>query len=213
VVQRLFIIKDKSDFKKMLLLFGLFGFLYTAIVTTMGFAAKHGTLIGLFPNVADRDSVIVGLLSKMSAWMSLPIALSIIFASVSTSNSIILTLSSMMTRDVFRQRKSVWYGRGFIIILTLLVALFSLFRVSYVVELSVSSSRILLCVIPLFFGLFYVKTGGKFTGLFTLLGGFTASLLFGYLKLSLSSVYTLAAAFLFFFIGMRIDNFVNRKLD
>ena len=143
VVQRLFIIREKRDFRKMLILFGVFGFLYTAIVAVIGFSAKHATLMGLFPQVADRDTVIVSIIGQMSRWLALPLALTIIFAAVSTANSIILTLSSMLTRDLLRQRKNVWFGRLAIVVLTVLVVLFSLTRPNYLVELSVSSSRIL----------------------------------------------------------------------
>ena len=210
VVQRLFILKEKRDFTKMLILFAVFGFLYTVIVTVVGFSAKHGTLAGIFPEVADQDKVIVNVLAQMGRWLALPLALSVIFAAVSTANSIILSLSSMITRDVIRQKQNVWFGRFFIIVLTVIVCLFSLTRPNYLVQLSVSSSRILMVFIPLFFGVFHLKRGGRFAGLFTLLGGFGAALLFSFLKLDLSSVYTLVAAFLFFLLGVLVDELIQK---
>jgi len=209
VVQRLFIIKEKKDFSKMLVLFAVFGFLYTVIVTIMGFSAKYGTAAGTFPQVAG-DKVIANIISMMARWLALPLSLSIIFASVSTANSIILTLSSMVTRDVMKQKTNVWFGRVFIIVLTLVVLIFSLLGAGTVVDRAVSSSRILLVFIPLFVGLFHYKKGGKMAGVLTLTGGFGSAVLFTLLKLNLSSVYTLAAAFLFFLLGALIDELIQK---
>jgi len=209
VVQRLFIIKEKKDFSKMLVLFAVFGFLYTVIVTIMGFSAKYGTAAGAFPEVAG-DKVIANIISMMARWLALPLSLSIIFAAVSTANSIILTLSSMITRDVVKQKTNVWFGRVFIIVLTLVVLLFALAGAGTVVDRAVSSSRILLVFIPLFVGLFHYKKGGKMAGVLTLIGGFGSAVLFTLLKAKLSSVWTLIAAFLFFLLGTLIDELIQK---
>ena len=205
VVQRLFIIRDKRDFRKMLILFGAFGLVYTTIVTTIGVSAKYGTLQGILPVVADQDGVIVAVMSQMTNWLAIPLALSIIFASVSTANSIILTLSSMVTRDVFRQKNNVWLGRGIIIGLAILVGLFSLTRPNYLVQLSVASSRILMCFLPLMFSLFHGKRGGEITGILTLTGGAISAILFGLIAPSFSSLLTLGAIISLFLIGLIID--------
>jgi SSS family solute:Na+ symporter len=161
VVQRLFIPKDEHSFKRMVLFFGLYGFIYTLIVTGIGFYARHGAAGGLFPLVQDRDRVIIEILGRMHTWLSISLALSIVFASVSTANSIILTLSSMVSRNIFRTRKNIVVGKSFLFILTGLVFLFSIYRPYYIVELAVSSSSILLCTLLLFFGIFYWKKGGR----------------------------------------------------
>ncbi|MBN1837727.1 MAG: sodium:solute symporter family protein [Spirochaetales bacterium] len=205
VVQRLFILKRKKDLRKMLLLFGVFGALYTLIVTFIGFSAKFGTLAGAFPQVTDRDTTIVNVLAQMGRWLALPLALTIVFASVTTANSIILSLSSMLTRDLLRQKRSVWSGRLFIVVLTVLVVLFSLTRPNYLVELSVSSSRILMVFLPLFLGLFHLKIGGRMAGALTLIGGGALAVLFGVLGLRLSSVWTILAVFGMFFLGAALD--------
>ncbi len=206
VVQRLFIIKDKRDFRKMLILFGVFGLVFTTIVTAIGVSAKFGTLQGILPVVSDQDGVIVAVMSQMRNWLAIPLALSIIFASVSTANSIILTLSSMMTRDVFRQKNNVWLGRGIIIGLAVLVGLFSLTRPNYLVQLSVASSRILMCFLPLMFSLFHGKRGGEVTGILTLVGGAISAILFGLIASSYSSLLTLGAVVLLYLIGLAIEN-------
>lgn len=206
VVQRLFIIKDSHDFKKMIILFTLVGAAYTLITCFIGFAAKYGATQGMFPEIGRKDEVIVGVISQAAGGLGVAVALSIIFASVSTSNSIILTLSSMFTRDVIQNRDSTWFGRIFIVVITATVAAFAYYRTSYIVDLSVATSRILMCFIPLFIDLFHVKKGGKVTGVLTLGGGMIGALIIGKFGLSLSSIYILAFNFMLYGIGLYIDN-------
>jgi SSS family solute:Na+ symporter len=211
VLQRLFILKDKNSLKRMILYFVIFGFFYTVIVTLIGFTAKYGTNAGLFPVVQDRDSVILQLLSMMGSWLAIPVALSIIFASVSTANSIILTLSSMVLRNLFKIKDKIWMGRGFIILLSFVVLFFSLQRPNYIVELSVASSAILLSFLPLLFGLFHWKLGGKLAGIFALIGGAGSAVVFRAAGTNFSSLFTIIAAFTAFFIGAFFDSFVKRR--
>ena len=205
VMQRLFIPKDRKALRRMILLFGLFGLLYTLIVTMIGFMARYGTEHGLFASVADRDRVTIELFGPMGRSLALALALSIIFAAVTTANSIILTLSSMVTRDLFRERSRVWVGRGLILVLTLLVFLFSLTRPAYIVELSVASSSILLCYLPLLFGIFHGKRGGPVTGVLTLVCGAVTAVVLGAAKVPLSSVYTLAVSCAVYFCCVLIE--------
>lgn len=211
VVQRLFIIKKASGIRNMIILFASFGLLYTLIVSFIGFGAKFGTIQGLFPAIQDRDTVTMNVLGMMSGVLSLPLALSIIFASVSTSNSIILTLSSMITRDVFQERKSMVLGRIFTFLMTLLVFLFSMFRPDYLVELSVASSRILLVFVPLYLGLFHWKAGGRCAGTFTVVGGAVLAIWVNVLGLALGSVYTFAGVFLLYFAGAFCDSIAGKN--
>jgi SSS family solute:Na+ symporter len=185
----------------MIVYFGVFGLLYTLLVTLVGFSARHGAGAGLFPLVQDRDKTITEILSRMGGALAVPLALSILFASVTTANSIILTLSSMALRDVFRERTRVWGGKLFVALLTAAVFLFSVTRPAYVVELAVSSSSILLCFVPLLFGLFHWKRGGRVTGVVTLLAGAAAALLLRAFKVPVSAGYTLLASFAVFFIA------------
>jgi SSS family solute:Na+ symporter len=211
VVQRLFIIKKASGIRNMIILFAAFGLAYTLIVTFLGFGAKYGSLQGLFPMVQDRDTVTMGLLGRMSGLLALPLALSIIFAAVSTSNSIILTLSSMITRDVFQERKSMVLGRVFTFLMSLLVLLFSLSRPDYLVELSVASSRILLVFVPLYLGLFHWKAGGRCAGVFTVAGGAALAIWVNVLGLALGSLYTFVGVFLLYFAGAVCDSRIKRR--
>jgi SSS family solute:Na+ symporter len=205
VVQRLFILKDRQGIRKMIILFALVGTIYTLITCFLGFTAKYGTLTGNFAEINGRDNVILGILAVMGKGLGLAVALSIVFASISTSNSIILTLSSMITRDLAGNTKNIWFGRVFIVIITIFVAVFAFRKTSYIVELSVSTSRILMCFLPLFLDIFHFKQGGRVTGPLTIAGGASAAVVFGKTGLQLSSVYTLAAAFGFYFIGILMD--------
>ncbi len=205
VLQRLFIPRSAGALRRMIVLFAVFGLFYTLIVTFIGFGARYAAGAGLFPNVGDRDSVILEIMARMSTVLALPLALSIVFASVSTANSIILTLSSMLSRDLLRENARVWVGRAFIVVLTLLVALFSLFRPLYLVELSVTSSTILLCFVPLLFGLFHWRRGAAATGLATAVAGAACAIVLGFLRVPLSAVYTLALSFAVFLIGSAVE--------
>ena len=115
-----------------------------------------------------------------------------------------------MLRDVIRRKDKVWLGRGMILVLTLLIFIFSLSRPNYIVELSVASSSILLCFLPLIFGIFHWKHGGRFTGLITVLGGAVTAIVLGVLRIPLSSVYTLLTSFALFFFGGFFEKHVNR---
>jgi SSS family solute:Na+ symporter len=208
VLQRLFILEKRSDLKKMVILFAAFGLVFTVIVTAIGFAAQYGTLQSILPAIETRDKVIVALIGRMGRFLALPLALSIVFASVSTANSILLTLSSVISRDVLHTHRSAVPGRVIVLVLTIAIALFALRRPTALVELSVSSSRILMVFLPLFYGVFHRKTGGPAAGSLTIAGGFVGAIAFGAAIPQYASLLTLAVAILLFVIGSVIDKTV-----
>lgn len=205
VLQRVFILRRREDLTRMIVLFAVFGFLYTVVVTFVGFFARYGTDAGLLPAIADQDRVIVAVMAQMGQALALPLALSIVFASVSTANSILLTLSSMFTRDFISRDARVGRGRIIIIVLAFLVGLFALARPDTLVMLSVASSRILMVFLPLLFGLFHLRKTGPRAGLITVLAGPGAAVLLGFLVPAHSSILTLLAVFLLYGIGTRLD--------
>lgn len=196
VFQRLFIVKSMRSLRNMVLLFAVFGLLYTVLTTFMGLELSALTNIGIFPEVG-RDTVTPTVIQFMPEWLALLVSLSIIAAAVTTSNSIILTLSSMSSRDLVRKH-SVIAGEITIVILTVLVALFALRRFDYIVELSVLSSTILLCQLPLILGIFHGKKGGRLTGTGTLLVGFT---------IAVASIFNLTLPYLPVSIWVFISSF------
>ena len=209
VFQRMFISKDLPALRKMIVYFGFFGVLYTVIVSLIGIELKILTIEGLFPIVEYRDNVTPTLLSIMPEWLSLLLALSIMAAAITTANSIVLTLSSMVSRDIVKE-KGILYGRITIILLTVVIALFAIRKVSYIVELSVLSSTILLCLLPLVFGLFHFKAGKDLTGVLTILSGFITSVTLTFLKITPFGIpipiITLIVSFLVFLVIGKIES-------
>jgi SSS family solute:Na+ symporter len=209
VFQRMFISKDLPALRKMIVYFGFFGVLYTVIVSLIGIELKILTIKGLFPLVEYRDNVTPTLLSIMPEWLSLLLALSIMAAAITTANSIVLTLSSMVSRDIVKE-KGIFYGRIAIILLTIVIALFAVRKVSYIVELSVLSSTILLCLLPLVFGLFHFKAGKDLTGVLTILSGFVTSVALTFLKITPFGIpipiTTLVVSFLVFLIIGKLES-------
>ncbi len=200
VSQRMFIPKDERALKRMVVLFGLFGLIYTILVTLLGLFLRQGTEIGVFPEVKYRDEVTPALLSIMPEPLAIAIALSVIMASVTTANSIVLTLSSMILRDVVGEKRRIALGRFFVIILTIFLVIFALQKPGYIVELAVLSSTILLCQLPLILGIFHFKIGGKLAGLSTLITGFTTAVSLSYLKIPWTSIAVLIVSFVVFFL-------------
>ena len=203
VFQRLFIPKDERAIKRMVVLFGAFGLIYTVLVTFLGLDLRFGTAMGKFPNVADMDKVTPTLLGLMPSWLALSLALSIIAAAVTTADSIILTLSSMVLRDVLGEKKKVFGCELTIVVLTIAVAIFALMRLNYIVMLAVLSSTILLCQLPLILGVFHWNKGGEITGVATLLCGFFTAIILSSLRYEAVSIATFLVAFgVFFVLGL-----------
>lgn len=215
VFQRMFIPKDAFSLRKMILLFAIFGLFYTVITTFMGLELRALTEAGIFPAIEYRDDVTPTALQYLPQWLSLLISLSIIAAAVTTSNSIILTLSSMASRDIARKR-SVFAGEATIIILTITAALFALQKPDYIVELSVLSSTILLCQLPLILGVFHSsdKKRKRITGIVTLLTGFSIAvasifnLTLPYLPVS---IWVFIISFAVYILASRLERGWNAK--
>ncbi|ADB57159.1 sodium:solute symporter family protein [Archaeoglobus profundus] len=200
VSQRMFVPKDEKALKNMVILFGAFGLIYTVLVTILGLFLRMGTEIGTFPYVSYRDKVTPTLLTMMPEPLAIAVALSIIMASVTTANSIVLTLSSMILRDVVGEREKVALGRMFVVALTLALIIFAIQKPGYIVELAVLSSTILLCQLPLILGVFHFKIGGKMTGLATLIAGFTTAIVLSLMKVSWTSIAVFVVSFAVFFL-------------
>ncbi|WP_290623694.1 MULTISPECIES: sodium:solute symporter family protein [unclassified Archaeoglobus] len=202
VFQRLYIPKDRGSLRRMVILFGFFGLVYTILVTFLGLELRVLTETGRFPVVSDRDAVTPTLLRLIPPWLAVAISISIFAAAITTANSIVLTLSSMLTRDLFGSER-VAIGRVLLLILTVAISIFALQRPNYIVELAVLSSTILLCQLPLILGVFHFSRGGKVTGIATLTAGFTTAIVLSYTSASPlgipASVWTLMVSFAVFF--------------
>ena len=189
VFQRLFIPKDEKALKRMVVYFGLFGLLYTVMVTLIGLMLRVMAEGGAFPMIRDRDLVTPTMLSLMPSWLSLLVGISILAAAITTANSIILSLSSMVSRDI---TKSQMAGRAAIVVLTLAVAIFASMRPAYIVELAVMSSTLLLSALPLVIALVHTKFERGFEAV---VGGFAVGLALSYIKYPFTGVAVLVVGF------------------
>lgn len=216
VLQRLFIPKDENAIKSMVKYFGIFGLLYTVLVTLLGLELRALTEIGVFPEIKDIDKVTPTFIKMAPLKLSVLIVFSIIAASVTTANSIILTLSSMITRDIICSEK-ITVGKLIILILTLLCAIFALHRPSYIVKLAVTSSTILLCLLPTIISSIHLKSGNPLAGCLSILSGFAVAILFSLLNLEPLGIPTpfwvlfISTIFcIVFLIPKWISNFIYR---
>ncbi|MEM4155609.1 MAG: sodium:solute symporter family protein [Archaeoglobaceae archaeon] len=202
VVQRIFIPKDEKSLRRMVVLFGLFGLFYTILVTLLGLQIRLLTEEGVFPRVSNRDLVTPTFINMIPEWLGVAIAISIFAAAITTANSIVLTLSSMFSKDLLRNR-SVLAGRVFVLLITSAIAIFAIQKPNYIVDLAVMSSTILLCQLPLIFGLFHYKIGDKISASLTLIVGFSTAVAMYYTKATLGvpvSVWVLLVSFAVFFV-------------
>ncbi|MCS7119267.1 MAG: sodium:solute symporter family protein [Archaeoglobaceae archaeon] len=207
VFQRIFIPKDERSLKRMVILFGLFGLLYTILVTLLGLQLRILTEYGYFPVIQNRDLVTPKFLEMIPSWLSVAIAISILIAAITTANSIVLTLSSMFSRDLLRN-KSIIAGRIFVVLITTAIAIFAIQRPAYIVDLAVMSSTILLCQLPLIFGIFHWKLGKEISAITTLLAGFFTAILLYYTKYTFGipiSVWVVFISFTVFFSVASIE--------
>ncbi len=158
VAQRMFISKDKKSLKTMIIIFAIFGLIYTLIVIHLGLAARH-----IIPVAENTDMITPLILEKTPIALALIVFLGIVAASVSTINSIILTLSSMCTVDLYGQffevgeKSKLLFGKIMVPVIAVLAFFFSLGKFGIIVELSVMSSSGLLALAPSYFGIFWHK--------------------------------------------------------
>ena len=177
VAQRMFISRDKKSLKVMIAGFSVFGLIYTLIVVHLGLAARH-----IFPDIANTDMITPMILEKIPVFLALVVFLGIVAASVSTVNSIILTLSSMCTVDVYgrlfkvAEEKRLLFGKIMVPVIALSAFFFSLGRFGIIVELSVMSSAGLLALAPSYFGIFW-KKGDRIASISSIVAGGLATIM------------------------------------
>ncbi|MDW7740528.1 MAG: sodium:solute symporter family protein [Bacillota bacterium] len=163
VSQRLFVPRSLSQMRIMVMGFLVFGFIYTLVSILWGFSARL-----LLPDLPLADSATPALLglSIVPAFVALLVMLGISAAAISTVNSIILTLSSMVCRDVFKmaradadESRELLIGKIFVPLFTLVIVAFATMRLDLIAALSVASSAGLLVMVPALVGAFFWKRG------------------------------------------------------
>lgn len=163
VSQRLYTPRSMRDLRTMLLGFMVFGFIYTLVSVIWGFAALQR-----FPDLATGDLATPMLLASdlVPTVLGVIVMIGIIAAAVSTIDSIMLTLSSMVTRDVYRvvksdstERQQLVVGKFVLPVIALLAFGFAQLEISLIAVLSVSASAGLLVMVPPIIGAFFWKRG------------------------------------------------------
>lgn len=155
VVQRIFMPKDKAAMKKMIMGFAAFGLLYTLLSVSIGMLARAmyegGQLSSGVDLVKSRDLVTPTILSRMDPLLSSLIFVSILSASVTTANSIALTLASVASRDLgysLSEEKRRLIGYATMFAFTAISAAVAATRVGYIVDLAVLTTTMLLPLVP-----------------------------------------------------------------
>ena len=153
VLQRLYLPRDRKGFRGMLLWFAIFGLLYTIIVVLIGTYAKAyaDTLFGSSPPSSGKDTVTPALIGVAPIWLGALVFISIVAASISTVDSIVLSVSSSVAHDASPRawkRKELLVTRIIVVLIALAAGLIAAKRISYIVQLSVVSSLLLLPLAP-----------------------------------------------------------------
>lgn len=162
VSQRLYTPRSMKDLRVMLIGFMVFGFIYTLVAVTWGFAA-----VIEFPGLETGDLATPTLLSSdlVPTALGVIVMVGIMAAAVSTIDSILLTLSSMVTRDVFAQAKhasdsrQLLVGKIVIPVIAVLAYLFARLELDLIAILSVAASAGLLVMVPPIIGTFFWRRG------------------------------------------------------
>lgn len=181
VSQRLFIPRDLSAMKTMIKGFLGFGFIYTLVSVIWGFSAKL-----LIPGLENADMATPQLLASeyVPTILALTAMIGITAAAISTIDSIMLTLSSLVVRDLLnkfedqdnlKQLRQLRIAKIAIIIIAVLGMLFAVQELDLIASLSVAASVGLMVVVPSIFGAFFWKgatAAGSLSSI--IIGSFTA---------------------------------------
>ena len=164
VSQRLFIPRDLKAMKTMIKGFLIFGFIYTMVSVIWGFSARL-----LIPGLSNADLATPELLASeyVPTVLALVAMIGITAAAISTIDSIMLTLSSLVVRDIFKNMednldqdqnlRQLRTAKIAILIIALLGFFFAIQELDLIATLSVAASVGLLVVVPSMFGAFFWK--------------------------------------------------------
>jgi SSS family solute:Na+ symporter len=163
VSQRLFMMGSMKSLRRLLLGFLVLGFFYTVVAVLWGFAA-----LVRFPELESSDLASPSLLGSelVPPFVAVIVIVGIMAAAISTIDSILLTLSSMVARDVYGnapgrtdESRQLLAGKIVIPIIAVLALLFASLRLDLIAVLAVSSSAGLLVTVPAIIGAFFWKRG------------------------------------------------------
>lgn len=157
--QRMFIPDRTASLRRMILFFSAFGFVYTVVSILFGLQAG-----ALLPGLDNPDQAMPRLLTRVPGPIALIIFLGIFSAANTTLGSIVLTLGSLLSRDVARQFRpglsdaaEAWIGRIAIAVLLVLCIGFAWMRPGMIAVLASMASGGLLVMAPAILGAFFWK--------------------------------------------------------
>lgn len=169
VVVRLYVHKDSKSYVRAVLYFFIFGLLYTLLVVVIGLLAGALSQTGLIPRGMRWDDVTPYFLGLMHPLLGSLIAVSIIAAAVSTSNSIVLAVSGSVVSS-FKELGKISYARLIDAVLIIIASSIASARLGFIVDLSVLTSVILIPLAPLtLIGVYYKNKISGYTRLFAVL--------------------------------------------
>ncbi|MGB3835728.1 sodium:solute symporter family protein [Castellaniella sp.] len=180
VSQRLFMPKSLPALRRMLLGFLCFGLVYTLVSVTWGF----GALLAL-PGLEKADLATPSLLASdiIPPVLAEIVMIGILAAAISTIDSIMLTLSSMLSRDVYAHAaghqddaRQLRFGKIVLAVVAALAWVFAELQLNLIAVLSVAASTGLAVVVPAIVGAFFWRRGTAAGALSSILVGSVAVL-------------------------------------
>lgn len=174
VSQRLFMPKSLGALRHMLIGFLAFGLVYTLVSVTWGFSA----LLAL-PGLEKADLATPQLLASglVPPLLGEIVMIGILAAAVSTIDSIMLTLASMASRDVYAHVRpgaddaaQLRFGKWVLALIALLALAFAGLQLNLIAVLSVAASTGLAVVVPAIVGAFFWRRGTAAGALVSIIG-------------------------------------------
>lgn len=174
VSQRLFMPSSLRSMRQMLIGFLVFGFIYTLVSVLWGFSA-----LAAFPDLARADLATPALLASdfIPPLLGVIVMIGIMAAAVSTIDSIMLTLASMLSRDVYAnakpgvdEKRQLLMGKLVVPVIALLALGFAELQLDLIAVLSVAASSGLVAMVPAIIGAFYWKRGTAAGALASIIG-------------------------------------------
>jgi SSS family solute:Na+ symporter len=177
VSQRLFIPDRLRSMRRMIIYFAVFGFLYTIISTLFGFAATQ-----IVPGLENPDGAMPALLAQLPVVLSVILFIGIFAAASSTLGSIVLTLSSLFTRDVVKvlkpdvsEQSERRLAQLAMVVLLLLCIGFASLQLGLIAVLSSMASGGLWVMAPAIIGAFFWKRATAAGALWSMIAGGTVT--------------------------------------
>ncbi len=182
VTQRLFIPRSVTAFKQMIGGFLVFGLIYTLVSVLWGFGARL-----LVPGLGEADKATPALLALpiIPKAIVVIVMVGILGAAISTVDSILLTLSSMCARDIYKnginpgasEERELRVGKAMIPLMAAIFFVFAYWAAGkkglafMIAPLSSAASAGLLMAVPCIMGAFFWRRATAAGALSSMIGG------------------------------------------